>query len=226
MHKTLAFGLLAMGLPVWAGRPVSTDDASVNDRGICQLEGWVDRANDARHSHIAPACGVYDGLELGAEWDLPAPASVAQHGISASLKWAPEFLGWNGWRFGAKAGLVTEKAFGETERHFGHWTALALASYPINDRWTIHLNLGHSHPQIPVEKATTYGGALVYAINDRTMAFAEWQGDSRTPATRVVGVRWWLLSDVLGLDLTTSEGNATPHSRGWGLGLGWYGLHF
>ncbi len=221
-----ALGLLATGWPAWAGRPVSTDDASVNERGVCQLEAWSDRAHEVRHGHLAPACGVLDGLELGAEWDAPTPSSIDPHSLSASVKWAPEYLSWRGWRFGAKAGATSEKAPGASERHFSHWSALALASYPIDDRWTIHLNVGHAHPKLTSEKTITYGGAVVYAINDRTLAFAEWLGDSRTPATRAMGVRWWLLPDVLGLDLTTSQRNATPDSHTWGIGLGWYGLHF
>ena len=221
-----ALGLLATGWPAWAGRPVSTDDASVNDRGTCQLEAWMERVHEVRHTHLAPACGVLDGLELGAEWDNPAPSHVEPLGMTASVKWAPESLAWRGWRFGAKTGFTSEKPPGDPERHFSRWMALAIASYPVDDRWTVHLNLGHARDKVQSESATAYGGALVYAMNDRAQAFAEWMGDSRTAATRAVGMRWWILPDTLGLDLTASQRNATPNCHAWGIGLGWYGLRF
>jgi hypothetical protein len=58
------------------------------------------------------------------------------------------------------------------------------------------------------------------------MVFAELNGDNRSAATQSVGMRWWLLPETLGLDVTTSRTNATSDSQTWGIGLGWYGLKF
>lgn len=218
--------MLAVSQLTWAGRPLTTEDAGVNAKAFCQIEAWIDHTSDVRHGHMAPACGLLDGLELGLEWDSPAPASVAPHGIAASLKWAPDMLAWNGWRFGAKLGGISEKGHIEADRHFSRWTALGIATYEVTERWTAHVNVGHTRDKLGQNSAIVYGGALVYALNDRTQLFGEWNGDSSMPATRTAGMRWWLFPETLGLDLTTSQGNASPNGRAWGVGLGWYGLHF
>ena len=58
----LATGLFSIGASAWAGRPLATEDAGVNDKGSCQLEAWRDFGKEVDHTHIAPACGVMDGL--------------------------------------------------------------------------------------------------------------------------------------------------------------------
>lgn len=209
-----------------AGRPLGTEDAGVNNAGTCQLEAWVDRGTDLHHTHIAPACGLIDGLELGLEVDAPSHTSVDAHDVLAALKWAPEYLAWNGWRFGAKAAIAGEKAAGDSDRHYANWTALGIATYQFNHQWTTHINLGHTYDRLGKTHSAVYGVAATYGITERLMAFAEINGDDRTATTRSVGMRWWLLPDTLGLDITTSKTNASPDSRTWGVGLGWYGLKF
>ena len=220
------FGACLLTQAAHAGRPLATEDAGTNSQGQCQLEAWMDKSSGVRHGHLAPACGLLDGLELGLDLDAPSPASVAPRGLTVALKWAPEWLTWHGWRFGAKLSTNSEKAPGETDRHQADLSARAIATYQIDDQWTVHLNLGHARDKLTPQTATSYGGALAYAVNDRLQLFAEWTGDNKTPATRGAGARWWLIPEKLGLDLTYSQGNATPDSKTWGIGLGWYGLHF
>lgn len=221
-----ALCMLSISSGAWAGRPLATEDAGVNDKGTCQLEAWVDRGTDLHHTHVAPACGLIDGLELGLEVDAPSHTSLDAHDILAALKWAPEHLTWHGWRFGAKAAIAGEKAAGDSDRHYANWTALGIATYEFNDQWTAHVNLGHTYDKLTKSDSAIYGVAATYGVSERLMVFAELNGDNRSAATQSVGMRWWLLPETLGLDVTTSRTNATSDSQTWGIGLGWYGLKF
>lgn len=222
----LATGLFSIGASAWAGRPLATEDAGVNDKGSCQLEAWRDFGKEVDHTHIAPACGIMDGLELGLEVDMPSSMALDTHAIVGALKWAPESLAWNGWRFGAKLSTTAERAAGESERHHANWTALGIATYPINDQWTAHVNLGHAYDKLAKEHAEVYGVAMAYTPHERFMVFVELNGDNKGPATQTAGLRYWVIQDSLGLDITTSRTNATPDSQTYGIGFGWYGLKF
>ena len=224
--------LLAAPLPTLscltahAGRPLATEDAGTNAQAQCQVEAWVDSSSTARSSHLAPACGLIDGLELGFELIKASPKDEQAQGRAAALKWAPEWLAWQGMRFGLKGSTASQKDPSETRWRQANLAVLAISSLPINPQWTAHFNIGRQRDKLVGVNSTTYGAALVWTPHERWMVFGELTGTDKTPATETLGVRWWLLPDTLGLDVTTSRGNATPDSAAWGLGLGWYGIHF
>jgi hypothetical protein len=225
-RSALALLLAAAGTHAMAGRPLGTEDAGTNPQAQCQIEAWVDAAAEGKATHLAPACGLIDGLELGAEWIKASPSDEQPQGRALALKWAPEWLAWQGWRFGAKVATVSSKAPGESSWHQAATGAMAIASLPLDPQWTLHLNLGRQRNKLEQVSSNTYGAALVWTPHERWVVFGELNGDSKTPAHQSVGVRYWLLPDQLGLDVTGSRSNATPDSRCWGVGIGWYGLHF
>ena len=70
----------------WAGRPLSVDDANVNESGAGHVEMWVSReAAKGNLYNIAPAYAVADGVEIGA---LLSRDSAAQETLTAlQAKW-------------------------------------------------------------------------------------------------------------------------------------------
>lgn len=224
---TLASGLACtVNLPAQAGRPLTTDDAGANDQAVCQVESWLDFASDARSAHLAPACGLMDGLELGLEFIRVSPGSEQVQGRAVGIKWAPEWASWQDWRFGLKAGTSNGKAPDEPDWHQAANSFAVLASLPLNAQWTLHLNLGREHDRREHASANTYAAALAWTPSERWLVFGEMVGHHNAPATQSAGLRYWLLPEQLGLDLTTSRTNATPDSQAWGIGLGWYGIKF
>lgn len=231
LSDTLRWSLLAatiglLGLHAHAGRPLGTEDAGTNPQAQCQVEAWVDSASDARLTHLAPACGLVDGLELGLEMVKASPKGEQSQGRSLALKWAPQWLEWQGARFGLKLGTASEKAPDDTRWRQANLAVLAIASLPIDPQWTLHLNVGRQQDKLEGVGSTTYGTALVWTPHERWLVFGELTGDNKRASTQMIGLRWWLLLETLGLDLTSSRTNATPNSAAWGIGLGWYGLHF
>lgn len=209
-----------------AGRPLLTDDASVNEQGQCQVEAWLDQTRDARSHHLAPACGLINGLELGFELIRVSPGDEHAQARGIGLKWAPDWATWQGWRFGLKAGTSSEKAADGHQWHQAIAGFSTLASLPLDAQWTLHLNLGRERNKLDQVSANNFGAALAWAPHERWLVFAEVVGHSNTPATQAVGLRWWLLPEQLALDATTSRANATPDSSAWGVGLGWYAIKF
>lgn len=222
---TMCFASLTP-LDAQAGRPLTTDDAGANNQAVCQIEAWQDRASDAHSTHFAPACGLMDGLELGLEFIRVHPGDEQTQGRAIGFKWAPEWASWQGWRFGLKAGTSAGKAPDESDWHQASNSVSALASLPLNSAWTLHVNLGREFDRQEHTGSNTYAAALAWTPSDRWVLFGELVGHHNTPATQAIGVRYWLLPEQLGLDLTSSRSNATPDSRAWGIGLGWYGIKF
>lgn len=209
-----------------AARPLTVDDPSVNEVGTCQLESWRDHEHGARHLHLAPACGVLPGLELNLELVRSSPASEQSQGRALGFKWMPDSAQWAGWQFGLKGGWLQEKPPGESGWHSGNWSAAVMASRPLSESVTLLVNLGHTHLIDQQQKQTTHGLALVWNASPRWMLYAEALGDTRHTVQKGAGVRYWVIPEVLGLDVTAMRTNSRADSRVWGIGFGWYGIKF
>ena len=209
-----------------AARPLTVDDPGVNEVGTCQLESWRDHEQGARHVHVAPACGILPGLELSLELVRSSPASEQSQGRALGFKWMPDSAQWAGWQFGLKAGWLQEKPAEQSRWRDGDWSASVMASRPLSDSVTLLINLGHTHLMDQQQKLTTHGVALVWNVSDRWMLYAEALGDTRHTVQKGAGLRYWVIPDVLGLDLTAMRTNSRADSRVWGVGFGWYGIKF
>ncbi|MEY4765427.1 MAG: hypothetical protein RI907_2100 [Pseudomonadota bacterium] len=226
--SVLAITLLGGAPLAWAGRPLDTDDAGTNGQAECQLEAWSAHGKGSHESHVGPACGVGGGLEFGAEYVWSHPRSSGPQGRAVGAKWAPEWLEWEGARFGLKWTGSQERDASD-EAPAWHWQGgswAGIASVPLNPFWTVHANFGQQHARGPAKTSTTYGLALVWTPRDEWVLFSEVLGDNHSPAGQSVGLRFWLIPDKLGLDLTHSHTNATKGSHSTGFGLGWYGISF
>lgn len=228
-HRTAlgcALAALLTTTAAQAGRPLVTDDASTNPQAQCQFETWVDLGADSLHGHLAPACGVGGGWELGLEAVYAAPANAQVQARAASLKWAPEWLAWGELRFGLRGGMLSQKEPHDPRWRAANWSLIGIVSWPIDAQWTVHLNAGHQHDIDTQAGVNPVSVAVHWQPHPRWSAFMEAVADTRSTPAQSVGMRWWLLPETLGLDLTASRSNATDRSSVFGIGLGWYGLRF
>lgn len=226
----LCAGLLA-GASCRAARPLMTDDAGVNPVGGCQVEAWRDRGRQrVRFDHVDPACGVAEGLEVGLDLVRSRPGGEQDQGRALTLKWSPEWAQWGMWRFGVTTGTSWLKSPATPQRaaHWrtGDWSAIAIASAELSDTWALHLNAGHQHDLTRQGTATVYASALTWRPHERWVLFAEALGNTRNAAVKAVGLRYWLIPDQLGLDLTAGRNGAGARQGSWGMGIGWYGIQF
>lgn len=212
-----------------AGRPLAVEDAGVSPLGQCQVEVWLERnraGNDANAAVLAPACGVAEGLELGLEFGMPAHTRHAHQSRGLAVKWAPEAAQWADWQLGAKASWGESKSAESDRWQDGTFTVLGMASRSLAPDWTVHANLGVDAGGDPSDTTAQAGLALVWTPHEKCLGFLEMTASENVPATRGAGMRYWLIADQLGLDVTVSKTNAVRQSTTVTVGLGWYGLSF
>ncbi|MBH1986288.1 MAG: hypothetical protein I8H76_03060 [Burkholderiales bacterium] len=217
-----------LGAPGEAGaaRPLTTDDAGVNEPGTCQVEAWRDQDRGAHHHHVAPACGVVTGVELGVEGVWSAPRDEQAQGRGLALKWVPAWARLDAIQFGLKLGVSSQKEPGARQWGAGQSTALVLASMPLHEHWDLHLNAGHLHRTDQQGVDTAYAAALVWRPHPRWQLGAEVLGNLQTSAQKSLSLRHWLIPETLGLDLTASRMGSRAETGSWGIGIGWYGIRF
>jgi hypothetical protein len=215
------------GSAVHAGRPLNTDDAGTAAPAQCQLEAWVDSSGNSRNRHLAPACGLGAGLELGAEFIDASPAAEQGQARNLDVKWVPEWATWRTWQFGLRVDVNAAK----TPDTGGRWRhqlsgLTALASLTLDEQWALHLNAGHARDHLARADATPYAAGIAWTPLQNWLLFAEIGGQDRAPLTQGAGLRWWLIPDRLSLDAAISRicGTAGSHTRS--LGLGWYPMNF
>lgn len=222
--------LLALAQAAFAGRPLASDDAGTAALRTCQVEAWLARSAGDRAWTLAPACGIADGIELGADFSLIDPRTPLRQTGGLSLKWAPDALSFKtaagALALGVKLGTAFEQPAGAGWRRGTHG-ALALASWAPRPSWVLHANVGPERDRASGQTSTLVNLALVWAPGARGLVFAEAQASDRPllfgNALRSAGARWWLVPERLGVDISASR-SVGASSTLWTLGLGWYGL--
>ncbi len=223
--------LATMATGAFAGRPLSTDDASTADAGICQLESWVEASGGDAALVLAPACGIASGLEIDVDYTLPRRHDELRAASSIALKWVPDAARIDTPLGSLAGGLKLRSAF---EHPAGaNWCSadtslLALATLKVSDELALHANLGPVRDRYSGHSATLLNIAAAWAVDERALLFVETQLNDRSQllggTVNTVGGAWWLVPDRLGLHLTASRGPGTEGRTLWTAGFGWYGL--
>lgn len=227
----LTLSLTAVTHVAWAGRPLATDDAATTDARTCQVESWLERAGSERALVFAPACGIAEGLELGADYTRTRAHDTSRT-AGFAVKWVP-----GAWRVDTRAGelhaglkwstaLERPAQAGWRRSETG---VLALATWKPGGAWSLHANLGVAHERSSDTTAALLNLAVDWAVHPDALLFAESQANDRQAVfggtVTTAGGRWWLVRDQLGLDLTASRETGVGSTL-WTVGLGWYGIGF
>jgi hypothetical protein len=186
----LAAGAL-LAAPVWAGRPLATDDASVLEPHDCQVEAWHQHTGNLREWWAMPACRVSD-------WELAAGkgqgrASVVQ---AKTILRAPG-TGSDDWALGltvaSQQGPIRQQTLN-----------LPLTISFMEQAVLLHLNAGWMHPHGAATRGTwSVGGE--YALSQRWSASVESYGGKHLAPTRQLGVRYTLVANRLDLDASVAK---------------------
>ncbi|MDQ8021361.1 MAG: hypothetical protein REI94_05935 [Moraxellaceae bacterium] len=222
LSAAMLAGLMLTSLSAHAGRPLGTDDAGTAGDRQCQLEGW---AEDGDHFHgwtVSPACGIGD-FELGLEYARSSESGLVAKDGAIALKWVPGQLAWGPLKFGAKAFYGRVKAEPDDWRG-SEGGAFAIMTWDIAPSWTAHLNLGAARNYIDGKTNGTGNAALVWTPHERWLFFAEVLGTQRSPATQNIGLRFWVIPEKFGLDLTAGRDAGVDDSTRYTAGFGWYGI--
>jgi hypothetical protein len=209
----LAAAVLALAtLPALAARPLSTEDASILDAKECQLEAWLDFAQEAAQGWLVPACNFGGHVE----WQVGFARTQA-HGEShfsdayaqAKSAWR---LGEGPWSVGGVAGILRRGL----EAHVHRWDnpyVLAIATGEFGGLMT-HGNIGWSRDRETGRDVTPWGVAVEYAAHPRITLLAEAFGvNSERPFLRA-GLRHAAIDKHLDLDISVvTRANGTRSER-------------
>ena len=202
MKRAVWLALLMLGSTTsWAGRPLSVDDANVNESGAGHVEMWVSReAAKGNLYNIAPAYAVADGVEIGA---LLSRDSAARETLTAlQAKWRITASQDDGCNVAAAFGLARSSGSGDSAAYLN-----GLLSCNGTAAGNLHVNLG-GVKRSGVSLNASWSVALERAIGSFT-PHVEWFGEQGRSATFQIGARTEI-SKGLQLDGTVGRtaGNA------------------
>ena len=176
------FLLLGLGfvLSVQAGRPLTVDDANVNDVGEGHVEGWWTRApNGLRSWTVAPAYAPIQNVELSAGLAREQKTGLETQNIQAKFRITPSQD--NGCNVGAVVGAA--RTTGEASK--GYVNALLTCNHA--KLGSLHTNLGLVDVSSS-QRIGTWGLAWERAYGDIT-AHVELYGQQHDKPTWATGLR-------------------------------------
>lgn len=205
-------------------RPMATDDTGTAPAGTCQIEAWSAREGETRTLTLAPACGLTDQLELDGGIGRTNGAGQGIDALALGLKWAPEAANWTTPLGLLSLGLIGGGSWARDDAHGwrGDNAALAgLASWQFASQSSLYLNVIAARARQPSGWVHGWRSALAWQPDERWMLFVETLHSGAANPVRNAGARWWLQSQVLGLDLVLTRAGGIDAVS---LGLGWYGI--
>jgi hypothetical protein len=183
---------------VWAGRPLTVDDANTNDKGAGHVEVWGAREESKVNTfNIAPAFAPVEGVELGA---LLSRDTTNQVNISAvQAKWRITPSQEKGCNVAAVLGLAHESNGGGNASYVN-----GILSCNGNALGNLHFNLGALKAK-GVSAVGTWGVALEREMGAVIPHFEFFGAEHQKPTVQV-GLRGQLTKTIQ-LDGTMGRSN-------------------
>lgn len=199
---SLLFSLVTLTTSVssFAGRPLTVDDANVNDTGDGHVEAWWTRSpNGVRSWTVAPAYAPVDNIELGAGISREQFSGVKTQNIQAKFRITPTKE--NGCNFGAVVGSA--RVDGESSKAYVN----GLFSCNSTTLGSLHTNVG-SLDVSSSQRVRTWGVAWERGYGEVTVHIEKF-GMENEKSTIATGLRFNVLED---LQLDTSVGRSNKQN--------------
>jgi hypothetical protein len=202
MRRLRPLPLLALACTqAQAGRPMTTDDASILDPNSCQLETWTLRSRASNEIWAMPACrvGAFE-LAAGAGRAGASGAKTTYGVLQAKTVFKP--LDVNDWGIGLAFGTQfdTRKGLG------GDRYAYVPISWSLHDDLLqVHANLGWLREKATRRDFTTWAlGAEAQVAQNGWLSMETFGRNDGRPSYQV-GARMWLVQDRIQLDGSLSD---------------------
>lgn len=206
----IGFACTLLSTAAWAGRPLSVDDADVNDVGHGHVEMWFERKlGPSRSLIVAPAYSPVEGIEFAAAVARDTTASNTSMAIQA--KWRITPVQEEGCNFGASASLA--KTRGESGKSTAV-TGLMTCNMPIG---AVNVNVGALRAA-GESTVAAWGVSLSHGFGSMT-GHVEAFGQQQGKATFQVGARYDIAKNIQ-LDGTVGRSDGqTLYSAGMKFGF-------
>jgi hypothetical protein len=191
---------LSAAIPAQAGRPLTVDDANVNDTGDGHVEMWWTRSPGGTRSWtVAPAYAPVDNIELGAGVSREMRTGIQTQNIQAKFRITPTQE--NGCNFGAVAGYA--RVEGDSSKPYVN----ALFSCNSATLGSLHTNVGALDASSS-QRVRTWGVAWERAYGEVTVHIEKFGMENEKP-TVATGLRFNVMED---LQLDTSVGRTNKQN--------------
>ena len=183
----IGFACTLLSTAAWAGRPLSVDDADVNDVGHGHVEMWFERTlGPSRNLIVAPAYSPVEGIEIAASVARDTTASSTSMAVQA--KWRITPVQQDGCNFGASASLA--KTRGESG-NTSTVTGLMTCNMPIG---AANINVGALRAA-GESTVATWGLSLSHAFGSVT-GHVEAFGQQQAKTTFQMGARYDIANNI------------------------------
>lgn len=180
LKSTLALAAVLGTAHAWAGRPLTVDDAGMNDKGNGHVEVWFAGDNaEARAFNVSPAYAAFENVEFSALLSRDTAGNGTAYAVQAKLIITPSKK--DGCNIGATAGIGWE-------RHVSGNSPFANVLVTCNLQvGSVHLNAGIVRP-VGESSVGTWGFAFEREIGAAT-AHIEAFGERGSKSTTQIGLR-------------------------------------
>lgn len=195
--------------PSHAGRPLTVDDANVNDVGAAHVETWAERqADGSRLWTVAPAYGLAQDIEIGASAARDATHRLNTFAVQAKFRLTPSQP--DGCNVGAAIGVAQTRGGGDA----GANNNPSQVNTPyLNGLFTCNMPAGALHLNLGANRSTggptlaTWGIAFEREIGSVT-AHIEYFGQTSSSPTFQIGARTEVAKNIQ-LDATLGRNQTT-----------------
>ena len=222
-YRAAALALLGAA-NAWAGRPLSTEDASILEPGRCQVEAWIDRGDDRTTGWFVPACNL--GLNTEFQAGFARTREQGESRFSDAYLQAKTILRkmteQEPWGVGLVLGVI-KQPLNEVHRGWDNPFVLVPFTQAIcNTPLTFHANVGWARNRETRRDVTLWGAALEATVSERFTLLGEAYGENSTRPFVRFGGRWSALPQKLDVDLTyVTRPGGTREERFISLGVTW-----
>lgn len=186
----------------FAGRPLTVDDADVNEKGAGHVETFYQRGSGGTHSWtISPAYGIFDGVEIAAAFNRDNTADVNTTSIQAKIRLTDSKK--DGCNFATSFGLSQTNIPDEGSSQF----ISGLMSCNMHEKVSVHLNLGLVRPPVGT-RVGNWGIAYEREFGAMT-GHVEFFGQENAQPTAQLGLRS-MITKAIQLDGTVGSTNGEP----------------
>jgi len=222
-----SFLILLAALPAHAGRPLTTEDASILEEKACQVEAWVDRGREATQYWLVPACNFGANIEWQtgfARARADGRGALSEAYFQAKTLWRS--IDDSPWGVGLVAGVTRKQR--ETHRGWENpYVIVPVSATSERAAATFDFSIGWSHDRAERRSVTLWGVGAETAVSTRLALLAEAFGENAARPFVRAGGRVTVIKDQLELDLTlVTRPGGSREDRFVSLGLLWQSGRF
>lgn len=195
LYSSLA--LLLTPISLHAARPFNTDDARVVAKDHCQMETWVEmHAQGDSEVWVLPSCNVFWDTEITLGGMIGLQSNSVQFQVKKLFVDADK----KDWGIGIAIGNIHNYLFGADNANQVY--AYIPATFLFWDsKIAIHANAGYNLQSF-MEGIYSLGMGVEVEVSERFYTIGEVYYNRFDPVMYQVGLRVWLVQDMLQIDAT------------------------